>query len=279
MISYLPLMIFEHTTYQSYLHAELVERNAKNPRYSLRAMAKQIDVSPSTLSEIMKNKRQLSYKRAMVIAEKLGLSNREAEYFCTLVQKEAAYTAPMAERFHDKLTQLNPKYKVKDLSIDHFRAISEWHHLAIIPLVDVKNFRFTAFQISKTLGISTFEAQSAIERLLRLELIVKDKSGQFHRGEDFLAEAKVPEESLRKFHQQTLEKAIESLKTQSPQEKLMRTEQFAIDPILLPKADEIVEECVEKLVKLFAKSKNKTDVYHLGIQLFNLTNKRSSYEK
>ncbi len=238
-------------------------------------MAKQLGVSPSTLSEVMKGKRNLSFVRALALASKLGLEGKESEYFCLLVQMEIINDLGAKESIQNRIEDLNPGHKVRNLSVDLFRTIGDWYHTAILYLSELDGFDFTPQEISKRLGVSIFEVEAAIERLLRLDLMKKGKSGKLRKNADFLSEAKAPNESLRRFHKQTLEKAIESLQTQTPQEKIVRTEQFAIDPVLLPEADQIMEEFVTKLTKLFLKSKKKTEVYHLGIQLFNLTKKRT----
>lgn len=269
-------MIYEHLDFKTFLRAVLVEKISRNPSYSLRAMAKNLDVSPSTLSEMIRGKRNLSVERAMQIAAKLGLDSAESEYFCLLVQRGQVKDPGMQEIIQKRMQSLNPEAsKINNLSVDLFRMIADWYHSAILHLCDLKDFNFKSTEIAQRLGITVFEAEAAIERLLRLELLSIDENGHAVRTNDFLAEATIPNESLRKFHKQTLEKAIDSLQSQTPSEKLMRTETITIDPALLPQADQLMEEFVAKLNLLFKKSENKTDVYHLGIQFFNLTKKRS----
>lgn len=263
-------MIFEHDNYRSYLHANLVEKISRNPSYSLRAMAKQLGLSPSTLSEVIKGKRNLSYERGSSLGLKLGLTGKEQEYFSLLVQVENTKDMEMKEALQTQLEVINPNRKVQNLSMDLFRTIADWHHTAILYLSEIQGFSFTPREIAKKLSISPFEAEEAVDRLLRLELLKKTKDGKYEQPPAFLFESTVHNESLRKFHRQTLEKAIQSLQTQTPKEKIVRTETFAIDASLLPKADDLTEEYVAKMKKLFSKSKKKNEVYHLGIQLFNL---------
>ena len=66
-------------------------------------------------------------------------------------------------------------------------------------------------------------------------------------------------------------KAIHSLTTQSPAEKFIGSETFAFDVADLSKASEIIEECFSKITALAGTKKNKKNVYHMGVQLFNLT--------
>ena len=59
-----------------------------NPRYSLRAFAAFIQISPSKLSEIWSRKKGLSLKRAQDICERLKLENDEASIFLTSVEAQ-----------------------------------------------------------------------------------------------------------------------------------------------------------------------------------------------
>ncbi|RYZ69650.1 MAG: DUF4423 domain-containing protein, partial [Proteobacteria bacterium] len=68
-----------------------------------------------------------------------------------------------------------------------------------------------------------------------------------------------------------LSKAIESLPTQSPQEKFIGSETLAFDSTRLAAASEIIEDCFSRVVKLAAESEKKDSVYHIGIQMFRLS--------
>ena len=86
-------MILEYSSYRTFLRETLIERVRKNPSYSLRAFAKGIGISPAMLSLVQSGKRNFLPDNAAKIARRLGLTGTEAEYFCALVQLEAAKTA------------------------------------------------------------------------------------------------------------------------------------------------------------------------------------------
>ncbi len=58
---------------------------ASNPRYSLRAFARDIGISPSRLSAILKGRQGLSESSASRIAAKLGWEGEAAERFVLMV--------------------------------------------------------------------------------------------------------------------------------------------------------------------------------------------------
>jgi hypothetical protein len=75
---------------------------------------------------------------------------------------------------------------VHDLSLEVFRTLSDWYHLPILELTNVSSFELTPVSAAKALGISTAEAEAAIERLLRLELLEASSDGVPKKTENLL---------------------------------------------------------------------------------------------
>ena len=58
--------------YRLLLKSELASRTNQNPNYSLRAFARDLDLAPSRLSEVLNGKQGLSTQAAEKIAKTLG---------------------------------------------------------------------------------------------------------------------------------------------------------------------------------------------------------------
>src|SRR4051812_13706155 len=108
--------------YRLLLAAELAERKRRNPAYSLRAFATQLDVSAASLSQIMSGKRHLTAKTARRMAVRLGLPPERARDFLasvprpSLVEGVGGARAPRAPLDRDVL------------EAETFEIISDWHH-------------------------------------------------------------------------------------------------------------------------------------------------------
>lgn len=76
--------------YRQYLLRELDSRTNKNPQYSLRSFARDLDLSPSRLSEILNHKQGISFAAAKKLMEKINLGSEEKDLFCALVEMEHA---------------------------------------------------------------------------------------------------------------------------------------------------------------------------------------------
>ncbi|MGE3973717.1 MAG: TIGR02147 family protein [Bdellovibrionales bacterium] len=270
-------MILAHTSYRNYLKAVLAERITKNRSYSLRAFAKHLGVSPATLSEVLSAKKNLSSELSIHVANKLGLDETNTAYFYLLVQLEGAKSFELKERLIEQLNHFSPKTDVKDLSLEHFKIISDWYHYCILMMTELRGFDFNVNAISKRLKLSKFEVQAAINRLIQLELLEQDEKNPkiFRRVQgDLIIQSNSKDTAIRKYHRQLLELAMDSIETQTPQEKLIGTEMLTISQDQLQEASQIMESFFKKMVALSKRSKNKKNVYCASVQVFNLTKER-----
>ena len=150
--------------------------------------------------------------------------------------------------------------------------ISEWYHLPILQLAGIKHFQFSPEKLAKKLSIHKLEAELAIDRLERLELIEKDAHGNYQKTDSrLLTVSKMPQDALRKYHQQMLNKAIESLTAQSPQEKWIGSETFVFDSNRLQEANQLIEQFFDRMVQLSIPRENGDHVYHLSTCFFKVT--------
>jgi uncharacterized protein (TIGR02147 family) len=165
----------------------------------------------------------------------------------------------------------------KSLDIEAFKAISDWHHFAILALTDVQGFKSDAKWIAERLGTSSFEISQAIERLEKLELLEKDpKSGRLKRTSlNMSATYGSPNAALRKLAKQLLEKGVDALESQSMDERDITNITMAIDPSLLPEAKRMITDFRRKLCEFFNQGE-KTEVYTFTPALYRLTKKKEN---
>lgn len=267
------LMIYEYSSYSNYLRDLLEARQASNRAYSLRAMAKSLELSPSTLSDVLNGRKNFSERTAEYVAVKLNLSGRKAKYFNTLVQYASTKNEDFKLLLTNQLRILNPKMREQfEGNVAHFRFMSDWHHTAILEMTFLPNQQMDPESIAHKLEITATQAREALELLQKLELIRPTGPGCYEKTHKKLVfQTNSPNQALRKFHHQMLGKAQESLATQSSLEKLVGSETFPMGIEDLSEANDIVEGCFQQILELSKRSQNKTHVYHLGIQLFQIS--------
>lgn len=239
----------------------------------MRLMATQLGVSPTTLSDVIAGKKHLSDDKASSVAEKLKLNAREARYFRLLVQFQSSKTVETRTDVAAQLRTLNPKLRSDfEIPVDRFTLIADWYHTAILEMTYLERTKLHPQTIAIELGILEEQATEAIELLLRLDLIEALGNGSYRKtNKKFLIQSPTPNEALRQYHSTMLELAKKSLTTQTPKEKSVGSETIPLSSDDLAEANEIIETCFQQIIQLSERSKNKDQVYHLGIQLFRLT--------
>ncbi|HBQ20446.1 MAG: hypothetical protein A2Z91_04970 [Deltaproteobacteria bacterium GWA2_38_16] len=263
-------MIFEHTDYKSYLKEAYIQKKNANSKYSQRAFAKHLGISPTLINLVFKGTKNISSETALMMSDPLKLKENERDYFCSLVQLEGAKTPQAKEFMAKKLENLHPAQSFQTIELDHFKMISNWYHHAILEMTELDHFKYNPSWISKTLNISKEEVELAWERLKRLKLITK-KKGKWHKTHAFSSiQSDKYHDVIRKFHKQTLEKALESLSSQTPEEMEMGTMTLSIDPSKIKQAKKKMKEFRMEMAQYLTKGK-RTHTYQLSTHLFKLT--------
>jgi uncharacterized protein (TIGR02147 family) len=183
---------------------EFLARKEKNERYSLRAFARDLGVSPSLLSQTWTGKRNLSPATAKKIRTRLNLPPHRAALFETFVARFGDAAEPI-----DVSASEMPVFVTEDI----FQAMRQWYHIAILSLTEMPEFRQEPKWIAAKLKITSIEAELALERLVRLGLLMRTDDGVTKSHPSFRVED-VPSEAKRQFHKQMCAKqtaAVEAL--------------------------------------------------------------------
>lgn len=148
--------------FRDFLQAEFIQRCRKNTRYSLRAYAKSLQIDHSTLSQILRGKRNLTRKTILKLSECLEITEEQLNSFLQSFEKNGG--------------KLN---EYQSLSLDMYAVIGDWYHFAIFELITVSHFKQDFKWIASKLGLKESEAQQAVERMMRVGLIRTDENGRW----------------------------------------------------------------------------------------------------
>ena len=250
--------------FRTTLSCELARRQARNPAYSLRAFARALGVSATTLSEALAGHRGLVPRTATQIAHRLGLAPDEHAAFLLSALGGVERRRPIVAG-----GKADPAYD--DLDVDRFKMVADWYHFAILSLAKLAANAADPAWIAARLGISRAEALQAFERLQRLALIeVRGKKFRRTSGPLFVRGG-APSAAIRKFHRQNLDKAIDSLERDDVSVRDMSSMTMAINPRRMPDARKQVQKFRERMASLLEED-DATAVYTLAIQLFPVSN-------
>ncbi len=243
---------------------ELTQARIKNPSYSLRAFARKLRLPASALSEVMSGKRRVSRKAAEKIADRLLLDPEK--------KNELLNSIPTARKRRASGVLTQPAdLKSVQITMDHFRSISEWYHFGILSLAETRGFKSDTQWIAARLGLNKTTAQQAIERLVRLNMLTRCNDGELKvSGESYTTPDETADISLRKSHAATLELARQSLENDPVDARDFTAITMAIDPAKLPEAKKMIRIFRDQLCA-HLNSGETTEVYKFSMQLIPLT--------
>lgn len=255
--------------YRSIIQAEFTRRKQLNSRYSLRAFARDIGLSPAFLSKLLSGQKDLSIDKAISVAKRLGFNSNEIKNFCHLLQFNKLGSNPDREILSD-WSDADHTHGVQILDLDLFQIISDWHHYAILELACCHPYSLSSKLITKELGISPTTARDALNRLVALKLI-QFKNGKWTKTKSTLATpTDVPSRALRNFHSQMIRKAQDSIESQPVSVRDISGLTIAVSEGKIEQAKKEIVNFRRKMAKLL-ESDRPTSVYQLNIQFFSLT--------
>ena len=256
-------------------------RRLADPKFSLRSFSRELGYrNPSLLSEVMRGSRSFRQDLADRLGLALSLDMREMQWLSLMLASKAAGSDPLVLQeivAAAKGAGLQDQDK-ETLSLDQFRIIADWYHLAILEMIDLEDFKDDSFWISKKLGgkITPVQASLAIDRLFRLGLIkrISNKKIAKTNKEIFVGLSGVPNSALRAHHKSFLELAKEAIERTPLELRTGYGTNLAIRHTDLPRIKALVKKFHEELHE-FHVEKNGEDVYHVNLQVFPLTESKA----
>ncbi len=269
-------MTFASNDFKDLLKRELENRLNRNSSYSLRAYARDLGLQPARLSSILSGKKGLSRDSARQVAQRLGLSERESALFIAQVESTHSRSKTGKRLATERLREQVAKMPSRNLTLDAFSVISDWHHLAILELLKWNEGEHSPKWIAKNLGLSVLQVTHALERLLRLEMIrIDEKSAKTKRylvvPETLLAPDGTPSEVIKKFHEQILRKAIDALYLQPVGERDFCAQISSIRSKDLPAIREETRAFFDRIESKFANAPDGDRIVCISNQIFNLS--------
>lgn len=257
---------------RSILHEILSERQAANPRYSLRAFARDVRVSPQQLSNVIIGRRGFSAQTAERVASNLKLDSRRREIFVQSLQ--ARFSASPSRRIvaQARLEAAKARGSSRDLEIELFDSICNWYHLALLGLIRLHQGRKMNVPLfARRLGIPETEVDIAIARLQRLDLISRTSRGWQIRQDSVVFDRGISTEAIRKFHRQLLERALEALAFQTADERYGSSSTLPVRVRDLDRARKLIQKFRADFEKELVSADDGDEIYGLSIQFFRLT--------
>lgn len=258
---------------KDYILLEYELRRARRPSYSMRAFARDLNLSPSSLNDFMKSRVGMSVGRIEKIAQSLNWSDSRKEHFCDLIlskyDKDAGVRKASAMRVRARL-----KGDAQSQSLDTFKSISEWYHLVILEVCEIRDF-VTPAGISKDLQIPVITATKAVKRLIKLGLLQETDRGLKPADSTNYYNSETPFEAIRSFHSQVLGLAQKSLEVQAQQDRESQSLVFSMDEKEASAMHAEIRKAVMNIVGRYADNSTKNSIQMLSLQVFPILQKET----
>lgn len=260
-------------TYRETLKSILLERQSHNPRYSLRAFARHLDISPPRLSLILSLKQGVSKEVASKLADKLGLNTTEKQLFIYSAIASDSRSQKERDEAQKKYQSLNLDYETEQLNDQEFKIICEWQHYAILELMLTYDYRDDIAWIAQRLSISQNLAAESFQRLIDRRLVEKTEAG-FTPSDSFTTTTNdIPSSSIRNHQREVMKLAMTAIEQQTIMERDFSTLTVGIDDQQLPEIKKMIKDFRRKLNAYIEETpiRKRNEVYQLSLNFFKLT--------
>ncbi len=235
--------------YREILKDIFVQKISKNPCYSLRAFARDLDISVSYLSEVLTSKKTLKPSYIDQVISKINLDEESAIIF-----RESC------------LFENQGKSTLKEISKEDFNDINDPLVFALLSTFFLEDFVNDVMWISQRLRISQEKCHQLIQALVEKD-ILEIKDGQISRKSlNYIVKNFSNPQKLREFHKKCLTQIDQSL-TNMPSEKIHLNHLcFAINPDKISTFREKTNKYLDEIEKLMETGPQK-DLYSLAVYL------------
>jgi uncharacterized protein (TIGR02147 family) len=245
------------------------QRQERNSGYSMRAFARDIDISHSRLSEIFSGKGELSVEKSRIIAKKLKLSPQKAVQFKDMVVLATNANERLKKAALRRLSATKIMSNELTISSDQFNLIADPRYTALYTCMMLNSFDGKPESLMRLMNMNSLEVFEILSRLQRLGLA--ELNGGIWSAKDFNVniDSGIPTEWTHSYH-----KEMSSLGRKS-------VDQFAknerhLDSLVIPIDIEKYGEIQQKIIGFFKDllseySSGKDAVYGLTLQFFPMS--------
>lgn len=237
-------MQLDQSDLKEILSRALKERQAENPKFSMRSFSKRLGIGSAALSEILAGKRQVSSKRMDALLSRLEILSGQ---------------------------EVNGRVDFQ-LAADHFEIISSWLDFALVSYLQTKRSQDHAV-MAKVFGVGILEIRTSLGRLQRLG-VIRELRGKWAPAKGrLLAADHISEKALMKNHLEALQLAQRSLLENPTAMQDFVSLIFRFNPERLSELRKLVRQFLTKIEQVNEADRNAGEVYRLNFQLIPLTKK------
>ena len=267
--------VFLYEDFKDFLRDEFERRILKNSKYSLRAFARDLDVSLSRLSEVFAKSEGISMTSASKIATRLKMSESEKEYFQQMILAHHGRNKAIKKKALAKVRGNKAKRELTFLRENYLSVLSQWYYLALAEMLTLKNAP-TPEELMKILDLTLPALEAAIAHLATKGFIVRGKNGQWVKSSPFIhVESSTPAESIRRYHQKMINRGLSAIDRQPIADRKYLTTVFSVKKDNIEEARKELERFNNEFLHKYTSPTEGDSVYCFALQLFQFDERKT----
>jgi uncharacterized protein (TIGR02147 family) len=271
--------VFGFHDYRGFLRDFYAQNKAGKYGFSLRAFSKRAQLRSSNyLKLVMDGERNLTQEMAPRFAEACGLRGQAAEYFCALVLFNQAKSVNERDRAYARLSKLSRYREVHRLSRAQEAYHSHWYIPVIRELIVRKDFRDEPRWIASRLmpAITTREAEQAVQVLLELGLVTRDKRGKLSQAHALVQTPDGPlGQHISRYHRVMLARAAEAIDGVPKAQRQIESLTLCLSEARMGDLKQRIERLCDEILQEYQADDESRRVVQLNIQMFPVTKEES----
>lgn len=263
---------YRYHDYRKYLN-DWMQANS----VSLRQLSVLIDLSPSYLSQILNNKKELGTDPQTLskVKKVFRLDKDELKHFKDLIHLSKSESHPKKIEVYNKIIR-DSKYKsINSSEAETYSYLNHWFYVALKEYFSIEKKKL---DLKKIKGDFIFNLKySDIKKAVGF----LSKSGfvEVEKGTDYILAKPIHVQcysdiyrlSLGAFHSQMFKLAIESIEKVNRNERLILGNTVCLSDESFEKVKQMIENLQIEIQKIEEADTKKTKVYHIGQAAFPLT--------
>ena len=263
--------------YRAFLNDMFQFRKQKDSYFSYRYFSNKAGFSsPNFIKLVIDGKRNLTNESIAKVAKGFGFSKQERESFEALVFMNQAKDHEEKNYYLKKVMSIKGYNNVRKLEKKSYEYFSKWYNLAIREIIMFGGRNYTPEQIAEILNpkITAREAEKALNLLVELGLIRKDKDGLWEQSDPALTTGpEVQSLSIANLHREMLRLATESIERYPANERDITALTLRVNGAGMEELKRRIAEFRKELLESALVEEDTDQVIQVNIQAFPLTYK------
>jgi uncharacterized protein (TIGR02147 family) len=254
------------------------KRKAENRHFSIRSLARRLNLSPTYTHQIIRGTRLPSPDVCVRLCEFLDIDTDKRDYILHSVLRGKGFSTSVARQTIHREDFVNgSRINWTPALKSQFGLLDAWHFIPVLECTRLHDYNGTPEFIARRLGLELEKVTSAVDLLLKSGLMMKaaDTGWPVKSDDDVEYSSLQDKTKIRDYHKMCLEAVKQCLESQtSPEDverRLVLNLNFTCDKDLVPMLKQRLKEFVENTYREFSEQGTSNEVYQVSVQLVPLT--------